>query len=77
MTTTILILNLAMSLPALAVVGITLRFVLRPWPGPSNGEGRADWRGPFRGRLAWSPAQRTAASIATATNSSARYSSEK
>jgi hypothetical protein len=77
MTTTVLILNLAMSLPALAVLGMTALVVLRQPPGSQRWEGRADWRGPLRPRIGARRCQRTAASIATATNSSARYSSEK
>jgi hypothetical protein len=72
MTTTVLILNLAMSLRALAVLGITALVILRQSPGSQGGEGRADWRGPFRPRIAARRCQRTDASIATATNSSAR-----
>jgi hypothetical protein len=69
----VIMLNLAMSLPALCVlIGVAL-VVLRPGPDPPSEEGRADRRGPFRRRLEdGSPVQRTAASIATATNSSAR-----
>ena len=68
---TVIILILAMSLPAVFVLIAAVPFVL--WPGPAPaGEGRADWRGPF-GHLADGPRiQRTAASMATAANSSAR-----
>lgn len=72
MTTTAIILNLAMSLPAVGVLVVTALLVLRPAPGSSDEEGRADWRGPSRPSLSRPAVQRTAASIATATNSSAR-----
>ena len=75
MTMTVIILNLAMSLPAVMVLIGAAMLVLRSCPETPGEEGRADsdWRGPFRRRLAaWLPVQRTAASIATATNSSAR-----
>jgi hypothetical protein len=66
MTTMAIMLNLAMAVPAVLVLVATAVFVLRASPDAADEEGRADWRGPFRHR------QRTAASIATATNSSAR-----
>ncbi len=68
---TVIILNLAMSLPAALVLMATALFGIGTAPGPS-GEGRADWRGPFGRHLDFGRIQRTAASIATATNSSAR-----
>ncbi|HET6864751.1 MAG TPA: hypothetical protein VFH80_02470 [Solirubrobacteraceae bacterium] len=67
MTTMAIMLNLAMAVPAVLVLVATAVFVLRASSDAADEEGRADWRGPFRHRL-----QRTAASIATATNSSAR-----
>lgn len=67
MTTMAIMLNLAMAVPALLVLVATAVFVLRASSDAADEEGRADSRGPFRG-----PTQRTAASIATATNSSAR-----
>ena len=67
MTTMAIMLNLAMAVPAMLVLVATAVFVLRASPDAADEEGRADWRGPFRARL-----QRTPASIATATNSSAR-----
>lgn len=72
MTVTVIMLNLAMSLPAVAVLMATWLIVLRPGPDPRDEEGRADWRGLFRPLLDDRLIQRTAASIATATNSSAR-----
>jgi len=73
MTTTVIILNLAMSLPALVVLIAAAAVVLRPGPDPPGEEGRADWRGPSGRYLdRRRQIQRTAASIATATNSSAR-----
>jgi hypothetical protein len=69
---TVILLNLAMSVPAVLVFLVLMRFVLRPWPGTPSEEGRAEGRGPSRCRLWIGPSQRTAASIATATNSSAR-----
>lgn len=66
MTTTAIMLNLAMAVPALLVLVATAVLVLRS-PDAAGEEGRADGRGPSA-RLP----QRTAASIATATNSSAR-----
>lgn len=72
MTTTVIMLNLAMSLPAaLLLIGASL-FVIRTAPDPPGEEGRADWRGFFRPLQDGVLIQRTAASIATATNSSAR-----
>lgn len=71
MTTTAIILNLAMSLPAVVVLIAVTLLVLRTGPD-SPPEGRADGRGPFGRHLAGRVIQRTAASIATATNSSAR-----
>ena len=67
MTMTVIVLNLAMSLPAALVLMATVLLVIRGEPDPPREERRADWRGPFGRQL-----QRTAASIATATNSSAR-----
>ncbi len=76
MTMTVVILNLAMSQPAAVVLIAAGVLVWRLCPDSLGEEGRADWRGPF-GRYAEDRRfQRTAASIATATNSSARYSSE-
>jgi hypothetical protein len=72
MTTTVLVLNMAMSVPAVLVLMVTALFVLRLGPAPAGGEGRAGWRGPLRRPFAGRLRQRTAASIATATNSSAR-----
>jgi hypothetical protein len=72
MTTTVVMLNLAMSLPALVVLIAAAVHVLRPGPDPPGEEGRADWRGPFGRHLDGRSCQRTVASIATATNSSAR-----
>ena len=66
MTTMAIMLNLAMLVPAALMLVATAVFVLRASPDAADEEGRADWRGPLR------PPQRTAASIATATNSSAR-----
>jgi hypothetical protein len=71
MTTTAIILDLAMALPATLVLLATAVLVLHSSPDVGDEEGRADWRGPFRHRP-WIGPQRTAASIATATNSSAR-----
>ena len=71
MTTTVLVLNLAMSLPAALVLIVTALLVFRALPDPPE-EGRADWRGLFGRGLDARRVQRTAASIATATNSSAR-----
>ena len=70
MTTKVILLNLAISVPAALVFLMLVPLVLRP--GTPGEEGRADWRGPSRRRLWIGPSQRTAASIATATNSSAR-----
>ena len=67
MTMTVIMLNLAMSLPAVVVLIAAPVLALRLCPDTPGEEGRADWRGPFR-----RPVQRTAASTATATNSSAR-----
>lgn len=77
MTTMAIMLNLAMAVPATLVLVATAVFVLRASPDAADEEGRADWRGPFRRsqpRAGGFPlgSQRTAASIATATNSSAR-----
>jgi hypothetical protein len=72
MTTTVIILNLAMWLPALVVLIAAAARALRPGPHPPGEEGRADWRGPFGRHLDDRQSQRTAASMATATNSSAR-----
>ena len=75
MTMTVIILNLAMSLPAVLVQIGAPMLVLRACPETPGEEGRADydWRGPSRRPLAARLlVQRTAASIATATNSSAR-----
>lgn len=72
MTNTVIILNLAMSVPAVLVLIATALCVLRLCPATPGEEGRADWRGPFRRPFAGGPCQRTAASIATATNSNAR-----
>lgn len=67
-----LIVNLAMSLPAAVVLIAAGLLVRRLYPDSLSEEGRADWRGPF-GRYAEDRRfQRTAASIATATKSSAR-----
>jgi hypothetical protein len=70
--TTVIIANLIMTLPAMATPGAG--FVVASGLKPSAGgeEGRAEWRGLFRGRLAARDVQRNAASSATATNSSAR-----
>ena len=75
MTMTAMILNLTRSLPALAVLIAAAAHVLRPGPDPRGEEGRADWRGPFARHLdrRRDPGpQRSVASMATATNSSAR-----
>jgi hypothetical protein len=69
---TVILLNLAMSLPAALAFLVLVLLVLRPWLGTPGEEGRADWRGPSRRPVSCRPDQRTAASIATATNSSAR-----
>lgn len=68
---TVIILNLAMSLPAVFVLIAAVPFVLRPGPEPA-GEGRADWRGPSGDLPDGRRIQRTDASIATVANSSAR-----
>jgi len=72
MTTMVIMLNLAMALPATLVLVATAVLLSRSSPDEAEEEGRADGRGPFRRRLASNGSQRTAASIATATNSSAR-----
>ena len=72
MTMTVIILNLAMSLPAVGVLIVTAILVWRLCPAGPSEEGRADWRGPFGRHLDGRRIQRTVASIATATNSSAR-----
>jgi hypothetical protein len=72
MTTTVIILNLALSVLIALVLAATALFVLRIRPATPGEEGRAEWRGPFRRPVADRRCQRTAASIATATNSSAR-----
>ena len=72
MTMTVIMLNLAMSLPAVAGLIATAVLVWRLCPPGPWQEGRADWRGPFGRHLVRHRIQRTAASIATATNSSAR-----
>jgi hypothetical protein len=69
---TAIILNLAMSLPAMVVLAAAAVLVLRGCPDSRGEEGRADWRGPFGRHPHERRIQRTAASIATATNSSAR-----
>jgi hypothetical protein len=69
---TVIVLNLAMSLPAALVLIATALFVIRAAPDPPGEEGGADRRGPFGRLLEYRKVQRTAASIATATNSSAR-----
>jgi hypothetical protein len=71
MTAIAIMLNLAMSLPAAVVLVVLVAVVHRKCPDTPYGEGRADWRGPSRGRVPYR-LQRMAASIATATNSSAR-----
>ena len=48
MTTTVILLNLAMSVPATAMFCVLALLVLRPWPGFPGDEGRADGRGPSR-----------------------------
>ena len=72
MTMTPIILNLAMSLPAPVVLMVTAAQVLRPGPVPPGEEGRADRGGPFGRHFGGRRRQRTVASMATATNSSAR-----
>ncbi len=72
MTMTVIILNLAMSLPAVAALLATGMLVWRLCPAGPSEEGRADGRGPFGRHPDSRRVQRTAASIATATNSSAR-----
>lgn len=72
MTTTVIMLNVAMSLPAVVVLSTAAVLVLRQGPETHEEEGRADWRGPFGRHPDERRNQRTAASIATATNSSAR-----
>ena len=72
MTTTVILLNLAMSVPAAAIFVTVALLMPHLWPGNPGGEGRADWRGPSHRHLPCPRIQRTAASIATATNSSAR-----
>jgi hypothetical protein len=67
MTMVAILLNLAMVVPAALVLVAVAVLMPRLSREVADEEGRADWRGPFRPRL-----QRTAASIATATNSSAR-----
>jgi hypothetical protein len=71
MTKTVIVLNLAVSLPA-ALVLIATALLMIPKAPVLPGEGRADWRGPVGRDLDGHRIQRTAASIATATNSSAR-----
>jgi hypothetical protein len=72
MTMTVIILNLAMWLPAVFVLMAAAARGMRPGPDLPIEEGRAEWRGPFDRQLDGRRVQRTAASIATATNSSAR-----
>ena len=60
MTMTVIMLNLAMSLPAVVVLIAAPVLALRLCPETPGEEGRADWRGPF-GHLPDSPFQRTAA----------------
>lgn len=72
MTAMMIILNLATSLLAVGVLATAAGLALRLSPGSFDEEGRADWGGPPRRRLSRAVVQRTAASIATATNSSAR-----
>jgi len=67
MTMVVIMLNLAMVVPAALVLVAVAVVMPRLSNEVADEEGRADWRGPSR-RLP----QRTAASIATATNSSAR-----
>ena len=68
---TVIIVNPATSLPAALQLIATALFGIGAAPAPP-GEGRADMRGPFGRQLDCRRIQRTAASIATATNSSAR-----
>jgi len=51
MTTTVILLNLATSLPAAAVLVTLVLLMHRLWPGNPGEEGRADWRGPTRRRV--------------------------
>ncbi len=71
-TTTLVVLNVILSLLAFAAVGCGALIAYRLGGRPRDDGGRAGWRGPRPISLA----QCTAASIATATNSRARYSSE-
>jgi hypothetical protein len=72
MTTMVIMLNLAMAVPAVLVLVATAVLVRLSSPDEGDEGGRADWRGPFRRPVPCPRIQRTAASIATATNSSAR-----
>jgi hypothetical protein len=71
MTMTVIILSLAMSVPAGLLLLATSLFAFHAMPDPPE-EARADWRRPSGRHLYTGRFQRTAASIATATNSSAR-----
>jgi hypothetical protein len=48
MTTTVILLNVAMAVPAALVFAALALFVVRPSPGTPGEEGRADRRGPSR-----------------------------
>jgi hypothetical protein len=48
MTTTVILLNVAMAVPAALVFAALALFVVQPCPGMPGEEGRADPRGPSR-----------------------------
>jgi hypothetical protein len=48
MTTTVILLNMAMAVPAALVFAALALLVVRPCPDMPGEEGRADWRGPSR-----------------------------
>jgi hypothetical protein len=70
-TPLLIILNLMMSLLAVGAVAAGALIACRLKPAPDS-EGRAGWRGPIGGIAHLLSAHKSAASIATATNSSAR-----
>ncbi len=72
MTTMVIILNVVMSLFAAGVLAWVALVAGALRPGSPSGTGRADWRGGSALPLVRFASQRTAASIATETNSSAR-----
>ncbi len=72
-TTLVIVLNVMMSLLAFGVVGAGVLIARRLSPELPNEGGHATWRGPGSGRVErLLVVQRSAASTATATNSSAR-----